>query len=176
MHNRFRRELLTSVAIIAGSFLISGIALYFLASDLQYQTQKIGFARAAVVSSYTTLDSFAVLKKGAAQAASYSQAMNKILVPQDRLLDFGKWLDGLARAHRIDESFSFGGEPAPPQENAPGYYIFSLGLSGKLGSIMDFMKDVEYKSPRFLTNLGSFDLSRSGDDYRVSINGRVSFK
>ncbi len=176
MSDRFQRELLISVAIIAGSFLISGAALYFIGKDLRLQGEKVGAVRTTIANSYTALNSFATLKKDVTQAANYGQAMDKILVSQDRLLDFGKWLDNLARTHQIRQNFSFSGEPVSPQETAPGHYVFSLELGGELNNIMNFVKDAEYKSPRFLTSFDSFDLIKSGDDYKVSISGRVFFK
>lgn len=176
MLNRFRRGLIVSAIIIVGSFLISGVVLYLMAGDLRFQVQNIGEAQAAILNSRIVLDSLSALKEDLAQASDYSQAMDKILVPQDQLLDFGKWLDQLARAYQIQLNFSFGGEPVSPQAGSPGYYNFSLELNGDLNNIMDFVKDVEYRSPRFLTVFDSLDLSNKDGSYEVSANGRVFFK
>lgn len=176
MGRHFRRELIISVAIIAGALVIFGAAFYFLAGDLQFQSKKIVDVRAAIASRVATLDSLATLKGGAAPAAGYEQAIDRILVTQDKLLDFPKWLDGLARAHKVGSSFSFQGDPVLPQGNTPGYYSFSLNISGNLNDMADFMKDVEYQSPQFLTSLYGFDISGSGDNYAVVTSGKVFFR
>jgi outer membrane murein-binding lipoprotein Lpp len=176
MHGHFRKELIISLAVIVGSFLVSGAALYFLSGDLQSQVQKIGTARALLTNRSAVLGSLAALKKDAAQAAVYKPAMDVVLVSQDQLLDFQKWLDGLAGVHRIGYNFSFQGDPVLPQSDAPGYYNFSLDINGALDNLIEFIKDVEYKSPRFLTNLYGFDLTRDGDNYRVLTQGKVFFR
>lgn len=176
MGSRFRRGLIISSAIIAGSFLISGVAVYLIGLDLRLQADKIGTARALIANHSAVLASLAHLKNDAAQAASYKTALDKVLVSQNQLLDFKKWVDGLARTNGLEHSFSFQGEPVLPSGDSPGYYNFSLDASGPQRNLAEFMETIEYRSPRFLSSLSSFNLTRSGDNYRISTQGNVYFR
>ncbi len=176
MPNHFRRELIVSLAIVGGSILIFASILYFLSEDLSFQAEKVVADRALINQRAAILGALADLKKDASQADIYKRAMDKILVLQDQLLDFPHWLDGLSRAHQVGLSFSFQGSQVPPQGETPGYIAFSLDLTGKLGDLIDFLKDVEFQSPRFLVSLDNVGLTKGDSAYRISSQGRVFFR
>ena len=176
MPNRFKRSLVISGSVILGSVAIFAVAMYFLSQNLQNESEKIAAERIIISGRTAVLDSLASLKTNKAQADVYANAMNEILVMQDRLIDFPRWIDGLARGRNVASSFSFSGDVVQPGASNPGYANFSLSASGAVGDVIDFLKDVEFRVPRFLVDFTNIDFSGSGSNYRVSLSGKVFFK
>jgi len=156
--------------------LVFAAILYFLSRDLQFQAEKIVADRALINRRAAVLGALADLKRDAPQADVYKRAMDKLLVSQDQLLDFSRWLDGLARVRQIGLNFSFRGSQVAPQGDAPGYIAFSLDLAGKLNNLVEFLKDLESLSPRFLVGLDGVDLTGDGSSYRILSQGKVFFR
>lgn len=174
--NHFKRELVISFSIIGGSIIVFGIVLYFLSKDLTSRANKLTVDRLFISQRAATIAALASLKTDAPKADMYLQAMSKFLVSQDQLFDFPRWLDGIARSRQVGMNFSFQGSQTPPQGDMPGFISFSLDLSGELSNLVDFLKDIEFKSTRFLVAIDNFDLRRSDSGYRILANGKVFFK
>lgn len=155
---------------------ISTGALYFLSQDLRSQVDQIVAGRASISERALMLESLADLKRTASQADVYKRAMDTVLVTQDQLIDFPRWLDSLARGRGVVFNFNFTGDPVQPHDTNAGYIGFTLIVNGTLDKIIASMEDVESKAPRFLVELDNFDLSGGGSDYRIFSNGRVFFR
>ncbi len=176
MVSHFKRDLIISFSIIAGSIAVFGTLFYFLSQDLYLQSGKISADRSIINQRAATIDSLNNLKKDAPNADVYLKAMNKLLVPQDQLFDFSRWLDGIARVRQVGMSFHFNGNIVSSQGNSPSYIAFSLDLNGGIQNLLDFLKDVEFRSPRFLVRIDNFDFTKNDRGYRILSNGRVFFK
>ncbi len=176
MNNSFRRELLTSAAILVGGVLAVSLGLYWLSNDLDDLTVKIVTGRAVIAKQTQIIGDLAELKRDSIQARVYAQAISGLLVTKDQLIDFPHWLDELARSRHVDLSFSFDNTPVPAQGDLPAYNGFSIGVGGALENDIDFIRDIESRAPRFLVNLTSFEVVRNGSDYRITSHGQVYFK
>ncbi len=173
----FRKELIIGAAIFFGGMLIITAGLYFLSNDITSKASTIVIDRALIGDRAQAIESLAGLKKNLSEAERYQKAIDKILVPQDQLIDFGRWLDGLARTRQVALSSAFDGTEVLPQAETLGSIGFSIDVSGALPNLLDFIRDVEVRSPRFLVDMVSFDMTRlSGSDYRATSRGRVYFK
>ncbi|MBI4087453.1 MAG: hypothetical protein HY434_01335 [Candidatus Liptonbacteria bacterium] len=172
----FRRELTVNFSIIIGSMVVFAGILYFFSQELSSEAEKIVARRLLINQRVSAIGTLAALKKDAPQADAYLHAMNWLLVAQDQLLEFPRWLDGLARVRQTGIKFSFHGNQVAPRENSPGYIPFSLDLQGGLQNLTDFLKDVEFQSPRFLAEIDNFDITKNESGYRLSANGRVFFQ
>lgn len=175
MERYFEREILISFSIILGAILFLGTASFFLARDVSSEAKMIVSDRSLVSQRAADLSALAELKKDSAEASRYRQIMGKILVTQDQLLDFPKWLEGFARGRQLNYSFSFLGNSIEPSEETPGYTSFSLGLNGGLDGLIGLLKDIEVLSPRFLVSVDNFSTRRNDPSYSFSLNGRVFF-
>lgn len=175
MQAYFKKELIISLSIIFGSILLLGTAILFLSYDVAAQAEKVVSGRNSLLERANSLGVLAELKSGAIKAAVYRQAMNKILVTKDQLLDFRGWLDGLARGRNLTLSFSFRGETVPPSGDLPASIGFSLGVKGGLEDVLGFLKDIEFASPRFLLSLDDFSGKRDGLNYDFIGDGKVFF-
>jgi len=162
--------------LIIGSIIVFGASFYFLSKSFDSMTKDIAADRLLIAGNTVTLGNLAELKQADQESARYKKAMGKLLVSKDQLIDFGNWLDGLARVRQIAMDFSFSGSEVAPQENLPGYINFSLDIAGPLDALTSFLKDIELQATRFLVNLDGFNAVRSDAGYRIVTNGKVFFK
>lgn len=176
MPQELRREFLISFGIIIGGLIVAGAASFFLSRDVAMQAGNAAEARELIRQRAATLGALADLKKGAPQAAVYRTALDKILVSEDQLLDFPRWLDGLARGRGVSLNFSFAEGQIQPEGQVPGSVGFSVDINGRLDSITGFLNDIELGPPRFLLGLEDFKLSGEGNGYSLKIKGRIYFR
>lgn len=176
MRTIFRKELIISSALILGSIVIAAIGSYLMTQRLHSQIVKIATGRALATERAQTNASLAYLKTSAAQAKKYQVAMETILVTQDQLLGFSPWIHDLAQARQVGLDFSFTGNPVPPTDDAPGLAGFNFETSGNLSNILEFVKDLEYRSQRFLITISGFNITQSSGNYRFSGQGQVFFR
>jgi len=174
--DNFKKQVALSLVIILGSFLVLGVALYLASLSLKSESDKVLSDKTAIATRTAALQALASFKSDSSLASRYKQAMERLLVPQEKLIEFPRSLEKLARAYQVSESFSFQGAQVAPQGDAAGYIGFSLSAGGTLDNLMDFLKGIEYSEPQFLVSFETFDLSRSGAGYSALINGRVFFR
>lgn len=176
MPNHFRRQILVNLAILIGSFIIAIFAVYWLEKDLNVKAETIAKDRLLIKSQTAALADLANLKVILPQATAYKQAMDKTMGTKEQLLDFPRWLEGLARVRRLSVNFNFRGRETEPQGNSPGFINFNLDLGGGIDDLTNFLKDIEYKAPGFLISLDNADLSRTDNNYRIFAQGQVFFR
>lgn len=179
MNNNFRLNLLVSIGGIIVSFILFGVALYWLAKNISADAQKVIENRAIINKQTHSIAALAKLKAVAAQADTYSARMQELLPSQDELLDFPKWLEDRSKTYQLSLRFSFEGTTIMPNpaEAAPGAVIFSMDVSGPYDNLKRFFKELEMTSPRFLANIDKLDVtSPDNTKYRAVLEGRVFFK
>ncbi len=173
MQEYFKKELFLDFSIILGSVLLAAVAIFFLNKDVASQAEKVSSARLSVAKQTAALGILATLKKDAPVAANYRQAMRRILITEDQLLNFPRVLESLARGRNLSLSFSPQGNPSGAGENTPGQLPFSLRLGGGLDNIIGFISDAELQSQNFLVSLDSFNLKGNGSYYDFTGGARV---
>lgn len=176
MVKNFRRELMMSISFIAGSALIFGIAVYFLSDNITVKAQKISSDRASIGNRSELIGGLAEQKASSPEVKKFQQQINLILPVKDDLVNYQSWLDGLSRVHQVSINFQFSGETAAASNSSPGYIKFILNANGDYTGLTNFIKDVEYKDARFTTKFDTFDLKRSGNDYNISVDGKIYFR
>lgn len=176
MQNGFRKRILLGIGIILSTLVIFLAALNWLSSDVAARSKDLAATRRLVAERGQLIDVLASLKRNSAEVDSYRQQIESLLPAKEELINFPRWLDGLARASRIGLNFNFEGATTPPQPESAGATGFSLIADGSYDNLVIFFREVETKSRQFLLSLDGFDLNRTSDGYRVSTHGRVFFK
>jgi hypothetical protein len=174
--DNFKKQLWISFAVIVGSAVIAGVALFLLAGHIDALTSQITAARQATADESAAYGMIANLKTGAASAAQYQVAMDKLLPSQDGVIAFSAQVSQLAAHDGVTSNFSFQGDATPAQAGAPGQTGFTLSATGPLENIQAFLKDLETTAPVALSRISTFDLSRNGGSYTVAAQGNVYFK
>lgn len=176
MLKSFRQKIISSAVVILLCFLIFAGAAYWLSSDISQKTQKISQERALLFRFSQLAEVLANLKNNATVAASYEEKINNLLPGQEDLLNFPRWLDGVARAQNLSLRFNFQGDQVMPQGNNAGYLRFTLQITGPSQGILNFLSEVEEKTNQYLMTIDQFELSRAGSDQELDCQGLVYFK
>ncbi len=111
-----------------------------------------------------------VLKIGSEAVASERLFLDNILPPPDKIIDFPKDIQGLARINKVDPSFNFGEEVAG-SETAPGQIAFSIIVKGGFNNLVNFIKALEQS--RYLIRFDVYNLTVEDQNYQAMINGKV---
>lgn len=176
MLNHFRRQVIISLIIILGSAGLSIAAISWLKKDIQLQAEQISNQKNIINKRIAILGNLAELKKMMPQAEAYKKAMDAVMLNREDLLNFPRRLEDLARIHRLGINFSFKGEEIKPQDDKPGYANFSVDVMGTIDNLINFIKDVEYRSVGFIAAFESVDFLKSDDNYKANLQGKVFFR
>jgi len=171
-----RKVLIDSLIIlISAGLLIFGI--YWFSNDLKVATLEIVSLRSRIAQQSQGIESLVELRKMSGEAQIYSKQLDDILPPEDALLNYQTWLEGLAKIRQVKLEFSFSGQKVAPQANVAGSQAFILNLESNFDNIKKFLEDVESKSGKFVSSLDNINMTRLNPGiYRVSMQGKVFFK
>ena len=176
MIENFRRTVIVGTTSIVASIVVLGPLLYFLSGKVKGEAAHIASDRDIIHNNSKLIESLANSKSNAAEVGKYTRAFDALLPKEDQLVNFSGWLDGLSRAHQVSENFSFQGNVVESSNTEVGYAGFSLDASGAYDNLLSFLKDVEFKAPRYLVSFDNFDLKRRVSSYQVLIRGRIFFR
>lgn len=151
-------------------------ALYYFSKSMNERADKIALTRALIGMRTRGLENLAELNRQAPIAAGYQQVLDLLLPTQDQLLDFPRWLDGLARTYHLNVRATFEGNQANPTESSPGAAAFSLTVGGEYREIMSFLKFLEVDSKRFLISFTKVELNRSENTFNAKTRGLVFYR
>lgn len=171
-----KRKILISLGIVIVSMSLLTYALYVFSRSMDARAEKIASTRALIDMRTRGLENLAELNRQAPLAAGYQQILDLLLPTQDQLLDFPRWVDGLARTYRLNVRATFEGNQSNPTEGAPGSAAFSLAIGGSYGEIMSFLKFLEVDSKRFLISFTKVELNRSDDMFNAKARGLVFYR
>lgn len=151
-----------SLLLIIGTALI-GIDINKRVVQIQKTVEELTFRRGA-------LAALNDLKSQYERAKTYDSALANILPTRDQLVGLPRELQILAQKHSVATTFKFSDE-TPSSASEPGSISFQMSASGAFNGIIAFLEEIERS--RFFVELGTLDLSRSGDKTTVAISGRV---
>ncbi len=176
MKDDFNRYILTSFEVIIGCAVIVAAIVFLLTSDIASRASDISTNRDRITKQSDSVVMLADIKNNSAEAQEYTTAMDALLPPQNELINFPKWLQGVAATYSVNVDFSFTSEIIAPNSTAPGSNGFSLTVTGNSDNVISFLKYLELEAPAYLLSLGSFDLSQNGSDVKIVIGGKLFFK
>ncbi len=176
MIENFRRTVIVGTSLIIGSIVIFSLILYWLSGKLYDETEQVSANRMFIKRHSELIGDLANLKTTTAEVQRYKQALDLFLPTKDELVNVSKWLDGISRAYQVNENFSFQGDATVPSDAEAGHIGFALDVNGGYDNLVNFLKDVEFKAPRYLTSFDDFDLKRAAGNYRILIHGRIFFR
>jgi hypothetical protein len=177
MDRQFRKKMWLGIGIIISSFAIFGALIFWLAGKIESDAAKAAASQTTVVNYNRALAILVELKGKESEIESYRKRLNALLPTKNDLIEFPKFLEERSRIHQVSINFSFkGGDAVEPQENRPGSVAFSLDVTGTLERLKSFFRELESGSAKFVSALDSLDVNLSGDEYRVTAQGRAFFK
>ncbi len=176
MPENYRRMVVVRVLIITASVIVAAGGLFWFAGDIAAQAKKVSGARFDSALQAKLVERLASLKTIATEAGGYERRLNALLPTRDELLDFPRWLEGVARVEQVAINFGFQGAAVAAQANEPGFINFSLDASAaSFGALEKFFISIE-RAPRFFVNFTSFDVSWNQERGRAVAQGQVFFR
>ena len=177
MATSLRREFLVSFAIIITSVVVFLFGFQWLIGDLRFQSQEVANNRTLAERRSKMGEILADLRKIAPQMERYQSRIDTLLPNEEQIVfDFRPWLNSLAVSNGVRLNLGFQPKQIIDNESLIGYVPFALGLEGGYENILAFLKNLELNSPRFLTGLDKFEISKGPNGYQFSSQGRVFFR
>lgn len=153
-------------------FLLAGL-LFAVGWDLNEQKNTIIEKQAEISQRTGSFSALASLQQKSEEAERYSSALENVLPKYEQLFEISEELKLAAKDKKLGFGFSFTGEQQA-SEDAAGRANFTFNTQGKETDVLGFINFIE--NGRFLFNLASIDISRSGDGFGLSAAGQVFFQ
>lgn len=166
----FKKKLFLAIIIPLAIIFIAILVILFLSKDIDKKIQERNLIRTQVSYWREAIDSIAVLQGDYKKAEPYFTAVQKIISSQDELIGFSSEIASVGARHNVGATASLGKENVDDKSGlrkTPALIV----ASGKSADIIGFMKDVE--ASRFFIQINSLDISRSEENFRVSLTGSV---
>ena len=176
MQDPFKKQLLIRSAIVAGTVVVAGVVVFFLAANLAVAADAITANRQTIMSQAEQLATLENLKQNAPVAEKYQAAMDQLLASQDGLLIFPGQIAALGQTDGVTSDFSFASDITPSGADSPGSVGFSIDATGSVVNVIAFMKDLEVSAPVLLSQIDSFNLAGGQSGYTLTVEGKVFFK
>lgn len=172
----FRRELILNAAVMIVSFMVAGLILWWFRGEINFQADQVETARLTIARQAGLFGSLANLKQQVEIARGYEEKLSRLLPIKDQLINFPRWLEGLALQRQVNARFSFEGATVEATTETPGSVGFSLDLTGTLSAIQGLLRDLEVAPRAYFLKFNDFDLNRSGESYHFSAKGNLFFR
>ncbi len=98
------------------------------------------------------------------------QFLENILPQQDKLINFPRELNVLAKQNNLQLAFAFGSQKES-EEAIPGYISFNIVVAGLLPNWLKFLDALE--NSNYLISLDSIHIVSNNKEYQLNINGKV---
>ena len=172
----WKHKVWAGVSVIAISFIVFWAGAYLLGRGMSLKSKKVVAARRTIAERSYALLNLSALKEQGPAAAAYQAQIDALVPPEDALLSYPEFLQGLARTQEVSIAFSFQGSANAPSASFPGYIGVSVTARGSPDRIRAFIGHIESQSTKFLTAVDSVEVVAEGEGYRADIRGRTFFK
>lgn len=171
--NNFYKSLFKHNWLYISGIVILAALIFFLKFNMESSAKKINGQYDILATRSSSLLSLATLRGEFTKANPYFSFLENILPPRDQLLSFSKELEGIARKNNLEFNFNFGEEKLSSGKD-PGQISFRAIVNGSYDGIYQFLKGME--SSRYFIDPSNVDLSKKGETFSATINGKVFFR
>lgn len=168
---RFVKQLWIGCAIIAGSIVIAGVALFFLSGDMSAQAAMIVKDRQAIQQKTDAVATLAQLQGAVPQASQYEQAITQLMPDQYSLVTFPQWLSTLGGRYDVTTDAVLQGSASPASGATAGTAQFSFSAEGSPSNLTAFLNGMNLTSPGFLLSISSFNVVSDGANEKITGQG-----
>lgn len=142
----------------------------WLITDINKRTGAIQEIKKETSFRFKAVETLASLKKDQRDAAAQKVSLSVMLPIQDKLINFPKDLNALAKKNDVDLGFSFGQELAGT-DTVPGHISFTITASASFNNWLKFVEALE--NSRYMVSFDSFNLAGTEDKFQSVINAKV---
>ena len=172
-----RKVLMISGIIIAVSILALGFGIRWFSGDLNAEARAVSALRERRQILLKGSELFAVLKDSESKADTYQQKLDSLLPPKVGVFALPELIEGLARVHRVNQTFTFTGDETVTQVELPGFVPFKVTAEGSYENLLAFFKGVEINQTQLLIVIDDFEFSRvDPQTSRLVFTARIFFR
>lgn len=164
----FRQGLIKNLSVALLILAVPAIGLFFLGADVSRRAEATKTQRQTLADRSESLLLYASLQSQSAEAGSYISILENSLPVRDRLLDFQREMERLAKQSEVGFGFNFTKE-TPSGAGTAGRMGFNMISQGSISKIFNFIESIE--GSRFLVDFSNFDFTGS----TANITGEVLF-
>ena len=172
-----RKVLIVSGAIIVVGILALGFGIRWFSGDLNAEARAVSALRERRQILLKGSELFAVLKDSESKADAYQQTLDSLLPLKVGIFKLPELIEGLARVHRVNQTFAFTGEATVAQAGLPGFVPFKVTAEGSYENLLAFFKGVEINQTQLLIVIDDFEFSRvDPQTSRLVFTARIFFR
>jgi hypothetical protein len=172
MHD-FKEQLIRNLIILAGAILLFVIFFYLIRLNIIHESDAINSLRSKKMSLLNTTEELSYLVKEQQVAQKYQTSVSDLIPTRDNLVILSKDLQKLAKSRNLIFDFNYGKE-RDAQAQGLNSISFSFSLEGSIGTINEFLKDIESKYFSIkISNLNIESSDKFGN--KVSVSGDILF-
>lgn len=177
MDHQFRKKVWLGLGLIFAGIVVFGAPSFWLAGKIEKDSKKASLTQTSIANYSRAVAILAELKSKSSEVKSYGNRLNALLPSRDDLIELPKFLEERGRIHQVSVKFAFKGEAATkPKDSQPGSVAFTLDVTGSDERLRSFFREIETASTKFMIVLDTMDMNLSGNEYRVTAQGRAFFK
>ncbi|MBN2197603.1 type 4a pilus biogenesis protein PilO [Candidatus Wolfebacteria bacterium] len=169
----FKKRLLINISIPLVICFVLIASLIFLSSNISQKTEKIKQQKGELSFHLQSTESLALLSKDFEKSKKYIAQLESILPDRDKLITLPRNIGVIANQSQIDLNSTLGKEESSQNQQLRETDIVMNG-QGPIDNFINFLKAVE--NSLYLIKFNEFDLSRTGEEFKISIKGRVFSK
>ncbi len=144
--------------------------LFWLGFDINRRVSNIQKSQNEFASYSKAVSILSSLRGDFEKAKTERQFLENILPQQDKLINFPRELNSLAKQNNLQLAFAFGSQSEGDQ-TSPGYISFNIVVAGLLSNWSKFLDDLE--NSNYLISLDSIRIVSDDKGYQLNINGKV---
>ena len=165
----FKKQLVLKGGILLGIIIVLGSGILYFYFSINRNLEIITSVRKEITLRQQSFEDLSQLRKEARVASVILPRLQAELPSKDKLFDFSKTLEQMAKSRNLQFGFSFGGEVSGGA-SAPSFVPFQIATGGDVRAIEAFLEDVERSN--YLVVITDVDLN----SVSTRINGRVFYK
>ena len=171
-----RRELLISLSILFGATLLISGGFYWFNGSLTDEANNIASLRASLAGQSRSLGVFAELKRDSSLAAMYQEQLDVLFLTKDQLIEIPSRVQKLSEAYDVVVRFAFENTKTKLALDGVGSAPFTIDIDGRFNDVTNFLGALESADEALLLGIDSFDITRTGTNYRIAARGQSFFK
>lgn len=165
----FKKHLILEGGILLAIVAVLGGGILYLYFSINKDLAAIASVRKEINLRKQGYDDLIQLRKESSAASTIIPQLQAELPSKDKLFDFSKTLEQMAKSRGLQFGFSFGSE-VPVGVSGPSFVPFQITTGGDLRTIEAFLEDIEQS--HYLVTITEVDLGSAN----TRINGRVFYK
>ncbi len=168
----FKKKLLFNIGISFGIFIILGIILFLLSSEIRNKAEQIQETKKEAALRSQITKSISLLRHESKLVKKNLNELDYMLITKYDLLNFSYNLNNIAEQSQVGIRVSLGKEISKADDEL-GKVNITIIINGALENLVKFFNGLE--NSQYIIKLNNVDLTKRGDNFKGTLNGVVFY-